>query len=50
MCGEATGDDDRAVFVDLVGGLEYREHSAKFIGLDENLLSLFWRERNRTLY
>ena len=40
MCGETPGDDDRAVFVDLVGGLDYREQSAKFIGLDENLLSL----------
>ena len=40
MCGETRGDDDRAVFVDLVGGLDYREQSAKFIGLEENLLSL----------
>ena len=34
------GDDDRAVLVDLVGGLDYKEQSAKFIGLEENLLSL----------
>ena len=40
MCGETPGDDDRAVFVDLVGGFDYREQSAKFIGLEENLLSL----------
>jgi hypothetical protein len=40
MCGETPGDDDRAVSVDLVGGLDYRGQSAKFIGLEENLLSL----------
>ena len=29
MCGETPGDADRAVFVDLVDGLDYREQSAK---------------------
>ena len=40
MRGETPGDNDRAVFVNLVGGLNYRERSAKFTGLEENLLSL----------